>query len=166
MKRWIPYITAVFPDLIAYAIVVVLWALWGQRLQWKHGCLTMEFKKDSWPTRTWYKDWGGTTFGHGIIYNYDHLDWEPIWLHELVHVEQYEAECLQNFIVFVFCCVASYWVPWLWMVGTFQWGLGALMGAMCGYATAWLRGEDLYRGSHLEEAARAVATCKKRGEVV
>lgn len=46
-----------------------------------------------------------------------------------------------------------------------SWGWWALAFGCCshyllhaaGYATAWLRGEHVYRGSHAEEAARAVA---------
>lgn len=157
MKRWILYVASFPADVICWLIILTMWLCFGHQLQWKHGVLTFELKRDSWPQRTWYAGWGGTTFGHGIMFAVDHLDWDPIWLHELVHVEQFEAECLQNTIFFAICTLLGFW----W-VGLIWWAGAPLLGVLAGYTTAWLRGEEFYMGSHLEEAARAVATCRKR----
>jgi hypothetical protein len=155
VKRAVLYATSFLADVVGWLIVLSCWALWGQRLQWKHGVLTMEFKQDSWPARSWYKDWGGTTFGHAIIYNYSYLDDEPIWMHELVHVEQFESECIQNFVWFLVTVALSVrGFPTLWHYGLLWLMFGPLTDIGASYVTAWLRGKDPYTGSVLEEGAR------------
>lgn len=136
-------------DIIAHAIVLAVHALWGQRLIFSNGILCTELDANSWPSRTWYREWGATTFGHAVMFANGFLDNVKTFQHELVHVEQFESASVQA----------------LFIAGAF-WSLGAprlaiallMINAFLNYAasviTAILRGEASgYRGSHLEEAA-------------
>lgn len=137
--------------------------------------LTCELKRGSWPVsegrwpKGWYllklsgggtTSWGGTTLGHAIFYGpmkraAEGRDWRPVQFHEHVHVEQYEASMLRAFLVAVVIAAvgqtsAAYILAGLvWLTGYWQMGIG-------NWTTAWLRGENPYRGSHHEEAAYAL----------
>lgn len=70
--------------------------------------------------------------------------------HELVHVEQAEANTLAGLFLGGLCSLASLSL-WPLVVG---WLGGALLAYAGASLVAWLRGEaDAYRGNHLEEAA-------------
>src|SRR5262249_29467778 len=103
------------------------------------------------------KGWGATTFGHGIIFAWDHLDYDPIWMHELVHVEQFEAESLQDAALLLILGLMGHW--WL---GLLVAAFGVLTDVFAANITAWLRGEDAYLGSHLEEAAYNSVSCRAK----
>jgi hypothetical protein len=140
-------------------------ALWGENLRWEEGSLVFNLKKDSWPNRTWYKDWSGTAAGHAIMYAQHVWVMEEdsplhrIQVHEQFHVKQYEAAMLSAFllglIVFsvVFCLghlsAAILLGLGVWLTGYVQMGIG-------GWCSAWIRGERFYRDSAHEQAAYAV----------
>lgn len=44
--------------------LLFLWFLWGTKLRWSGG-VWFEFKKDSWPARTWFKGQDYLSFGYG-----------------------------------------------------------------------------------------------------
>ena len=91
------YLWTWYVDMFCWFFVgVVLYALWGTKRHWTAGCLCLEFQKGSWPTRTWYRKWLGTTLGHTIIYNVGRsgkpgiVD-TPTEEHEMIHVHQFEV---------------------------------------------------------------------------
>lgn len=157
MKRALIYLWSLPSDLVAWAIVLFVHLLWGHRLVRRHGVLATELHPTSWPSRTWYKNWGATTFGHGIMFNDGELEREDLWRHELVHVEQYESEALQNLgILAYFLVVGPWWAGLAWCA------LGGLLSMVSGFGTAFCRGEGPYTGSHLEEAARNAVSCRRK----
>lgn len=138
-----------FPaDIPGWLIVLFLWLCWGFDLKLRGGIMMAEFKENSWPMRTWYRGWGGTTFGHAMIFaaGFDPLG--PLPYHELVHVEQFEAMTLAGYVPGVALALSIHPLAGLAMVVLF--GFVAMLAAM---AAAWLRGEKPYRGSVMEEAA-------------
>lgn len=165
--RFIPYIWTWPFDLIVWLAWIVLWAAWGEKLRWEDGCLVFNWKVDSWPARTWYRPWGGTTIGHAIFYNwYVHVEtdtraFEPIQVHEHVHVEQYEGSMLSSLIIGLLVMLTMGFGHGLWVTGSVLggiiWFLGYLWMGTAGWLTAIARGEDAYRGSSHEEAAYAIA---------
>lgn len=148
-----------FPgDIISWLIVLGSWAFWGTKLHWLGG-LWFEFKENSWPMRTWYRRWAGTSFGHGGWYapgrsGSTGIDTD-VEAHEHVHSEQYEMSMLFGFIsalaVFVYHFAAyGTFIVWLPLA---IWTFSGVLLYQCSLATAYMRGEDPYRGSTLEEAA-------------
>jgi len=131
----------------AWPAVAFIRLAWGESLKWEHGVLVVRLKKDSWPMRTWYKNWGGTAFGHAFMLAPDMS--EQVSKHELVHVEQLEASALAGLILGILFAVLGWW----W-VGLLVWPLNTALVYLCAGATAALRGKTFYRGNHLEEAAR------------
>jgi hypothetical protein len=108
--------------------------------------------------RTWYAEWGGTTLGHGGFYRNGTFTqgWSQIQEHEHVHVEQLEAASLYGLFVaiavFVVLMALGHFTVGP-IFGVLLWWLSILLSTGAAMATAWLRGEDPYRGSHTEEAA-------------
>jgi hypothetical protein len=156
---------------IGWPMVLIVRALWGENLAWESPpapmaggpVLTCSFRASSWPARTWYSKWGGTTAGHAIIYNAGEQTpggWSHVQKHEHVHVEQFEGACVSGFILglLAFVPVISLGHPeaavglWLgiWWAGYMLMGIG-------NWIAAWLRGEDPYRGSAHEESAYSQA---------
>jgi hypothetical protein len=145
-----------FPsDVLMWLAIVIVRALWGRSMRWSHGVVVVHLAHDSWPLNQtkkfggWYAKWGGTAIGHAVMINGamsgDQI--ATVMSHELIHVEQFESHGLAT-IALVLAFAPFTWplalVVWL----VFPW---VLYGA--GMLTALLRGEDPYRGSHLEEAA-------------
>lgn len=141
---------------------LVIWPLWGTNLTLRrqHGswAVTAHLKLDSWPARTWYEGWGGTTFGHFLMLSPFMKDdrLERLLMHEFVHVEQFEIGCVFGAVVMLasplLFPIIGYWFPLV------MWAASSVLYAACGYATAWLRGEPAYRGSAHEEAAYDAVT--------
>jgi hypothetical protein len=136
--------------------------------------LTCDLREDSWPVTPgkWPKGfylqkterqkgshphtWGGTTFGHAIFYGpgrrgFPEDPWEPIQVHEHVHVEQFEAAMLRSALVGLVVALGGQTT-----LGLVIWCLGYVLMLVASWVTAILRGEDPYRGSHHEEAAYAI----------
>lgn len=130
--------------------------LWGKSSFWLDG-LWVVLDEQSWFVRKPYQKWGGTTMGHGGWLR-EHRVGDPtkvdtyLEMHEHVHVEQYEAAMLSGLIagIFVFALTQHWSALVIWWAGYLLMGLG-------NWIQAWFRGEELYKGSHHEEAARAVA---------
>lgn len=181
------YVVSLPSDALAFLLVGGLMRLlWGRRIAFERGVVWMELRKTSWFYKRFYSDWGATTFGHVVLVSADHLTWadypervvaplrnthvdlltDPqdrdiaitaqLAEHELVHVEAYEAMALLlaclNVVLYAACNV-----PW-WVCLLIQ-TFGGVASFLASNATAWLRGEHPYLGSHLEEAARAKVTC-------
>lgn len=147
LKPWTRYLLYIFTlptDLIGWLVMLVVGLAWGTGAPtWKDGVLIATMKLDSWPGRTWYAKWGGTTIGHAVILKEGMAP--SVLVHELVHVEQNEANGL---LAAVLALALAFWLGWVailvWIV--LPW-LVYLAGMLC----AVLRGEDAYRGNHLEE---------------
>jgi len=142
---------------VAWPAVLLVRALWGRNLRWEKSptglgvhVLACDLSEGTWPARTWYAKWGGTSLGHGIFYGASPGAAERVRAHEHVHVEQFESSMFWSFVNGLWVGAVGHW----WM-GLLVWWLGYFGMAAGGWAVAWLRGEDFYRGSAHEEAARA-----------
>lgn len=106
------------------------------------------------------RTWGGTTFGHSIIIGPGRSspgEWTSLEEHEIgVHVEQFEAAMFHGFLLGAFAYLAGGQTTASLWVGLALWISGYLMFGVANWTTAWLRGEDPYRGSAHEEAAYAI----------
>lgn len=148
-------------DIIAWLLVLIIWALWGTNLHWLEG-LWCELKPKSWIKK--HYAWGGTTFGHGGILSFGYAGGKGIDTiverHEHIHVEFYEAAMLLAFAIalVVFIALAIIGCP---IVGLVIGGLIWITGGLASYGSrslqAIVRGEDKYQGNVEEEAAYAIA---------
>lgn len=136
-------------DLVAWAILLVVRALWGSKSEWSSGTLVVELREGSWPTKTWYRGWGGTTFGHGIMIGPDQVGVLP---HEHVHVLQYEAACCMAVLVGLVVLATGAWLGAL-----LAWCLIPSLAYVGAVIAALLRGRQPYRDNVLEAAAYAEA---------
>lgn len=152
----------------AYLVVRGLWGTAGvKKSRGASWAIVSRLKPTSWPAQTWYRGWGGTTFGHFVMVNStvdeDRLD--SLLMHEFVHVEQFEVGCVFGAVVMIASPLLfpffGYWFPF------FMWAVSSPLFAACAYVTAWLRGESAYEGSSNEEAAYdavAVYESRRRGK--
>lgn len=141
----------------SYLLVFSIRWLWGSRIEWRGGIPMVWLKHDSWPRRTWYKLWGGTCFGHGIMLS-ESASTNTI-THEFAHVEQLEASAIAGLLFGIVCALAS-WSVWPFVILYFGLPLGAYLSASL---TALIRGEsNAYRGNHFEEAASAISSARCR----
>lgn len=154
---------------IAWPAILCIRLLWGTNLRWEMppaplpggAVLACDLRPNSWPARTWYKPWGGTTLGHGIFYG-AHVNKAGVWgrvqAHEHVHVEQFEVAMFGSFF-----SGTSIWAVFSGLghgglsvlVGMLLWWVGGLLAVLGGTMVALMRGESPYRGSAHEESAYA-----------
>lgn len=143
------------PLYLGTLIALVIHALWGERKWWEDGVLFTELKVDSWPNRTWFKAWGGSCFGYGVMLAPNQN--RSVAVHELVHTEQLEGASIGGIMmgILVAALVHSVWgVPAFFLCWIAS-GWFAYLGSM---VAALIRNEpNGYMGSHLEEAARNAA---------
>lgn len=109
-----------------------------------------------------WKTWGGTTFirggftGPGDRLGEENIIDTPLEFHEHVHVEQGEAAQLNSFIIGIAILITLMAINHT-IVGVILGGIIWSTGALLNYATsslqAIIRGEDYYKGNHLEESA-------------
>lgn len=135
-------------DILGWLIVLVLHVLWGARLKIQDGILITMLRANSWPIRSWYKNWGGTTFGHAIMLNPNVQDVDRLLFHEKVHVEQYEVTSLLNLLFAGWLVCMGHYIAAGLLVA-----FASLFMVLSALIVAWLRNEPPYRGSVLEEAA-------------
>ncbi len=139
---------------ISLPAFVVLQLFLGERWEWRRGTAVIFLKEDM---PKWYEGWGGTTLGHVIMARQyeDEIQQEKLILHEFVHVEQFEVGCLFGAVMglaaWLLFPLIGHWAPLLVSASS------AVLFTGCAMVTAWLRGEGLYRGSSMEEAAYALA---------
>lgn len=154
---YLTYLWCIGVDLFFWFwIGIVLHALWGTKRHWVAGCLCLEFKPNSWPTRTWYRTWLGTTFGHTIIYAPEKSGVPGIVdtyseQHEHIHVHQYEV--LQLLSAILTATVLSTGFEWTKLLILF---LGSGFGYLAGMVQALIRGESPYWDNIFEEAAYGI----------
>lgn len=169
-RYWFVYLWTGVYDVISWFFLLSAWALWGTKLQWQWG-VWFEWKKGSWPVRTWFKNWGGTCVGHGGWLSPGLLGGPGIdtktEFHEHSHSEQFETVMLLGFLM-ALSVVARFWIVGYsmalpdWVLVFCIWNLSSPVSVLCAMLVAKLRGEDPYRGSSLEEAAYALADEWKR----
>lgn len=162
------YIWTLPYDILTFPLLLLMWLFWGTNLHWNEG-VWFEFEVDSWPMRTWYKSWAGTNIGHGGFVASGHsieagrLDTE-VEFHEHVHTEQFECAMLIGFLIqcvlIGYCLFVS--ISPLWWVSLILWVLSWPITVCCSMLQAFIRGEDSYRGSVLEEAAYALSDRQKK----
>lgn len=152
--------------LVGWPLVLLIRAAWGTNLRWELApgtgglpALTCELKPDSWPARTWYRNWGATTLGHAIFYASGERPadgWGGVQRHEHVHVEQFEGAMAAHALLGLLLFLALVGVSPAAAIacGLSVWMLGWLVFLLGGWTAALLRGEQAYRGSAHEEAAR------------
>ncbi len=135
-------------------LVLIIHALWGAELKYVDDyVLTTTLKSDSWPMRTWYKPWGGTTFGFGIMLA---PGMDPrVMVHELRHVKQLEVSSICGLI----CGMITWLFTWklagvLLMLGS--WFLSPIMFYICAGIVALLYGQKYYENNIFEEDAESV----------
>jgi hypothetical protein len=151
-KNALRYVATLPGDVFfAWPLVLFIRAAWGASLVWREGSLVVTLREGSWPMRTWYREWGGTTFGHGVML----ASGQPpsVLMHELVHVEQIEANAIVGFLFFgLLVCFGGWWL------GLILWPLTPALAYGAASLVAWMRSEpNAYKGNHLEEAAYAIA---------
>ena len=167
-RYWLTYIYTGPWDVLMWLVVLFVRAMWGRRLHWQDG-LWCEFRKNSWPARTWFRKWAGVTLGHGGFYNWQ-ISGDPgidtnCEIHEHIHVEQYEAAMLAGLVVSVIILVVLLLMGQapLYPLHLGIWLLSSKVAYSASVVQAWMRGEPGYRGSHLEEAARSITYLKGEG---
>ena len=155
-RWWLTLIWTWQADLVSILVALVFRVLWGRDLFWADG-IWAELKEHSWPARTWYKRWNGTTLCHGGFISFGKHKCIP---HELHHVEQCEARMLAGFIIGLASAAVTLFFdrnPWHALIALeLPWFGVWPLGYLASLAQAYLRGEDPYYGSHLEEAAYAL----------
>lgn len=130
--------------LFSYAVVVFIRLAWGADLHWESDVLVTTLRPDSWPARTWFKRWGAATFGHGVLMS--HVAGDDVFKHELVHVEQIEANTLAGLVI-------ALGLIWAHPLSLLAWPLTPALCYLCASLIALMRGKNGYRGNHLEQAA-------------
>jgi len=174
LRRLVTFLVALPNDLlVGWPAILLIRLFWGEHLRWEDEALVCQLRKDSWPARSWYRHkvdgkyekradgswrtWGATTLGHAIFYGPGHaLRGAPehylrIQRHEHVHVEQCEEAMLRSFLAGVAVAIATHHH----VLAAAIWTFGYIAMGTCGWAVAWLRGENPYRGSQHEESAYA-----------
>lgn len=147
-------------DLIGLVWWLIVLALWGRVVHDRPMAIAaeppdvkvwaVELKPDSWPARTWYKKWGGTTLGHFIMFGAGRAAGARIWRHELVHVLQCEAVSVGATVLALVLVACGQYLGALivWCTPYPIMGVGGWLGA-------WLRGLRFYRDSQHERSAYA-----------
>lgn len=137
--------------LLGWLAAAVVRAMWGSTLFWHQGVPVVRLASTSWPLNPdkkwggWYRGWAGTCFGHFIMLS-DDAD-EFTLSHEMRHHEQHDANAVGGLIA------ALPIFPFQWIVALLVWLLMPFVAYLGALIVAWLRGENPYRGNHLEEAA-------------
>lgn len=150
LKPWTRYLLFVgtLPtDLVGWLFAATVRLFWGTALRWEDGVLRVTMREGSWPVRTWYARWGGTTIGHAVVMR-ESAPYST-YLHELVHVEQCQAAGILGVFLALGALVGGVW----WLAIAWWCLTPALVYAVSGLA-ALARGEDFYRGNVQEEGAR------------
>jgi len=165
MRRLLPYIWTWPLDVPLWILWILPFrAAWGRDLRWEEGSLAFTLKEDSWPMRTWYKDWSGTSIGHALMYA-PHVKpaadgtLHRITVHEQFHVKQFESITLGSFlwawVPFGVLAAYGHWTA-AFVCGSILWLGATLQHAVGNWLCAWIRGERAYRDSYHEQAAYAV----------
>lgn len=147
------YILGLPTNIVGWILVSIASAAWGDGLRWRDGVLTTTFKVDSWPMKTWYKNWGGTTAGHAIVQAPNQPD--SIWKHEMIHVSQNQRTAILGT---VFAIVAFFGGLTNWWLALLLWALMPSISYLCAGLLAVMKGKPFYMANIDEEAAYSGAS--------
>jgi hypothetical protein len=147
-------------------IARIVHALWGDTKKWANGVLVTTLSPTSWPMNPqkkwggWYRNWGGTCFGFGIMLAPGQSD--VVLQHEEVHVEQGMAAAIGGLLFGLLVLAITH--SWGGLVAFFAcWMFSGAFAYIGASFAAWLRSEpNAYRGNHLEEAAYNATDVKCR----
>jgi hypothetical protein len=161
MKTYLVYLWSFGWDALVWLLILLCRAAWGRGLRWNRG-LWCIVKSGSWLARVPMRGAHGVTLGHGGLILEGHeggpgIDTE-IEYHENDHVEQYE-------VVELFAAVAagaSLAAGANWILCLAMWLVAWPLFYALSVFVAWLRGEDPYRGSCLEEGTYARSDAWRR----
>ena len=150
MSTLLRYAVTLSWNVLAVPLVLLIHLMWGEHLHREGLAVCTELRPDSWPKRTWYAKWGGTTFGHAIMYGPN----PPLAtrVHENVHVHQFEASMLKSLTVglLVLLVTGKIWLSFA------IWVSGYLLYLCSNWAMAVIRGGEAYRDSVHEQHAYSV----------
>lgn len=179
-RHWFVYICSISWDIISWIVILVMWLLWGEKLEWSEG-LWFRLKPGSWPARTWYRykvdgefvlnqpenwevhgkylTWGGSCLGHAGFLGPGYgggpgID-TRVERHEHVHTEQFEVSMMISFVINALVIMTDIFsgVDPNWILHLVLWCCGWIIFYFCGGVVAWLRGENFYIGNTFEESA-------------
>jgi len=155
---WFTYLwTSAWDLTVCWPATLLIWLFFGKKLFWLEG-LWCVLDEKSWFVCGPYKNWEGTTLGHGgwiresvVGENIEEVD-TGTEFHEIkVHIEQFCAAMLRSILVaLLVVCVTFNWV-----LALIIWWMGYLMMGVANWLQAIIRGEPAYMGSHHEESAYA-----------
>lgn len=147
-------------DLLLWLVLLIFLPFIGGKFTWNNGLwlVLKPGKLFSKQISAWTTNYGGVTLAHGGFLSpgregEDGID-TTTELHESVHVEQYEVAMLLGLmlavVVFVGGLVSG---NLLFGPAVAVWSASYFLLVVSGWAIAYLRGEDPYRGSQHEESA-------------
>ena len=167
-RSLILYVTSLGADLAILPFFLLMWLFWGTRLHFEkrpgkdpkgkpypgNWMLVWELKEGNLKGYTY----GATTPApHLIMYREGRNSpvakgdgWMPLQEHEHTHGEQYEAMSVAG------CMVAAWIIPWSLVLALCVYVAAPFVFMGCFNLTAWIRGENIYRGAGTEEAAYAI----------
>lgn len=132
--------------LFGWLFAAVQRLLWGEKLTWHGPVLVVTLKTGSWPLRTWYKNWGGTCVGYGIMIAPGN---EGVLPHELEHTEQIQAGTIAGLLGGAIVAAAG--AP---VAGALLWLFQPALNYLCASLVALLKRKHGYRDNLFERAAR------------
>lgn len=142
------YILGLPTNLAGWIVISIAGAAWGDGLRWKDGVLTTAFKPDSWPMKTWFKNWGGTTIGHAI-WTAPNMP-EAVWQHEMIHVSQNQRASILGTVLGLIAFgagLANWWLPLI------LWVFMPAASYLCAGLLAVMKGKSFYMANIDEMAA-------------
>jgi hypothetical protein len=149
MKYVLSWIVNLPMNLLGVLGVLLIRPIWGRELSVDSGTVIVDLHPESWPMRTWYRGWAGTTFlGHAVMLgsqNIETLD------HELVHVRQFAHAGFIGLVVFLLLSLLGWW----W-VGLIFWTLSPALYYVGAMLLAVSEGGHGYTDNVLEQAARGM----------
>lgn len=130
---------------IGWLFASVVRALWGEKLAWQGPVLVVTLKPTSWPMRSWFKNWGGTCVGYGIML----APGQDVLAHELEHTEQIQAGSVAGLTAGLILSLFGH--PGL---GVFLWLVQPALNYGAASVVAMLKRRHGYRDNLFERAAR------------
>lgn len=135
--------------LFGWLFAAVVRALWGEKLTWHGPVLVATLKASSWPMRTWYKNWGGTCVGYGVMIAPGQ---DAVLPHELEHTEQIQSGTVAGLALGLIILASG--SPFLAFA---TWLLLPALNYLAASLVAILKRRNGYRDNLFERAARATA---------
>lgn len=144
-KYYFIFFLTILPDILFGILFLLLYMIAGKSIQWDHG-LVVTIDRDSWFRRCIIGRFNGGALAHHVWV----LDGAPgrVMRHEKIHVEQFEVAIIMGLV----CGAVSLDL----ITFLILWVLSSPLLVISGWFVAWIRGEDIYRGSMHEESAYAL----------